>query len=793
MLKWNRQAVSLLLASGMTAAPLLSLAGGLFPAAPVRYSVVSPADAVRAAVRLDTSRTALTRMNNTGRTRMEAENLLRAIQTGTADELAVFGENLGLEGESTPLFFSGERDNDALSSIRIGSGGAVNNGDAPLKIAILDDRVYVISEEEEWIAVDSAQGSGTQPDAAQSGGAAAAEAVRTVPSENEAEIYKFLKSTLGMNTAAACGVLANIYAESKFNPTVEVLDTNHLMSFGLFQWNGGRYTALKNYCAEHGCDYRTVSGQLQYLQYELRHSESGAFALVKSVENTREGAFMAAYYWASRFERCATRFYEGRAKRAWNVYWGRYSGVSEEEETGALAYLNLSGELNGKQTDALTGFATADIYINGSLSESGVTDYDKAWPAGVHYEIRNIQAKEGYTYLGLGEGSLRGSVGTNVRLRFSGSAPGTAVAVTLDASGGTVEPASLDAVSGTALGTLPLPVREGYVFDSWRMDNGEAASGETVLSGEMAAAGSLTLYARWVEADAPSGEHPDGEAEPAGNDAEAGNAVLLAEPSAETEAGETASADPPEADHSEEAARTNRPEAGETSSAGENAQTGKTAQAGEMTVSSGESVPVAPQAALSIENGTAFAGDTVRLSVFLRNHPGLAALETRVVYDGNTLSVPEVSGGTFLRLESMSSPDPDTCVLFWSGGAEAEDGLLCVLSFTVSENAAPGVYPVTISCEGVSTAVGSVTVTAPQTAEIPAEEGVSPVETPLPEEIPAAEAEENAMEVVPEAAADNAAETVPEVEADAEPDAMEVVPEETADYALETNADGGDE
>ena len=67
---------------------------------------------------------------------------------------------------------------------------------------------------------------------------------------NEEEIYNYCISSLGLNTAAACGVLANIEKESSFNPTASCIDTNGLTSYGICQWNGGRFTNLKNFCSQ---------------------------------------------------------------------------------------------------------------------------------------------------------------------------------------------------------------------------------------------------------------------------------------------------------------------------------------------------------------------------------------------------------------------------------------------------------------------------------------------------------------------------------------------------------------
>jgi uncharacterized repeat protein (TIGR02543 family) len=148
---------------------------------------------------------------------------------------------------------------------------------------------------------------------------------------NEKKVYNFAKKKLKLNTAAACGVLSNIESESSFNPTASVIDTNGKISYGICQWNASRFDDLKNYCSSNGYDYTSIEGQLKFLKYELEHSESSAFSKIKNVENTADGAYTAGYNWARYFERCASVYFEGRAKRARDVYWAKYSSDSPDD------------------------------------------------------------------------------------------------------------------------------------------------------------------------------------------------------------------------------------------------------------------------------------------------------------------------------------------------------------------------------------------------------------------------------------------------------------------------------
>ena len=130
---------------------------------------------------------------------------------------------------------------------------------------------------------------------------------------NEAIIYNFLKNEMGLNTAAACGVLANIEKESNFrNDVIEYGYTWETGGgYGICQWtnsprtsNSGRRTNLVNWCNDNGYDYTSINGQLYYLKYELNTSYYYKYVTSKllSVANTAQGAYNAAYIWCYYFE-----------------------------------------------------------------------------------------------------------------------------------------------------------------------------------------------------------------------------------------------------------------------------------------------------------------------------------------------------------------------------------------------------------------------------------------------------------------------------------------------------------
>ncbi len=158
----------------------------------------------------------------------------------------------------------------------------------------------------------------------------------------EAIIYEFLMNKMGLTSAAACGVLANIQYESGFMPTKL---GDHGTSYGICQWHNGRYSRLRKYCSQNGFNYKTVEGQLQYLKYELEKFYPKVLAYLKSVPNTYSGAYDAAYYWCYNFEIPSNRKYKSdeRGRLSQNAYWQNYNkpvapSASLSAETLSLHY-----------------------------------------------------------------------------------------------------------------------------------------------------------------------------------------------------------------------------------------------------------------------------------------------------------------------------------------------------------------------------------------------------------------------------------------------------------------------
>lgn len=202
-------------------------------------------------------------------------------------------------------------------------------------------------------------------------------------STNEGKVWNCLVSYIRigdkpLNNAALCGIMGNFHDETggAFNPVAYWDDTNGKGSFGIAQWNGDRRIALKNWCDSHGEDYRSISGQIKYLNVELNES---AYAHVSnyllSVPNTKDGAGDAALYFAQKFEVCA-EYYNGkwiwktRVNNAKDTYWPKYGNlILNSNDDELLKLFKQKGELSKP---------TKDIVLVADSKAKNLTLYKKS-------------------------------------------------------------------------------------------------------------------------------------------------------------------------------------------------------------------------------------------------------------------------------------------------------------------------------------------------------------------------------------------------------------------------------
>lgn len=174
------------------------------------------------------------------------------------------------------------------------------------------------------------------------GAAGTAQKTYTVGKTNEETFVNFCREVLGMNLAGALGAAANVGCESNFK-TDAIGDSG--TSYGICQWHAGRYTDLKNWCAENGLDYTTLDGQLWYMKHELETNYSAVLSYIRSVANTADGAYNAAYRWCLKFEVPANT--EATSQKRGNIardtYWPKYNGNTGTDDVKPTT-ANTAGE-----------------------------------------------------------------------------------------------------------------------------------------------------------------------------------------------------------------------------------------------------------------------------------------------------------------------------------------------------------------------------------------------------------------------------------------------------------------
>lgn len=144
--------------------------------------------------------------------------------------------------------------------------------------------------------------------------------------EDGSDLTTYVKGALGINNAALCGVLVSMMDESGGDAKRENVSTG---AYGLFQWSGDRLEAFNSWCMENGFAYDTATTQIKYLAYDLQTNYPRIWDTIRSVPNTKDGAYTAAssfaYYCDS--VKAKPSLVVQRAKNARDVYWPRYENA----------------------------------------------------------------------------------------------------------------------------------------------------------------------------------------------------------------------------------------------------------------------------------------------------------------------------------------------------------------------------------------------------------------------------------------------------------------------------------
>ena len=227
------------------------------------------------------------------------------------------------------------------------------------------------------------------------------------PKENEAAVVKYCMEKLGLNTAATCGVLANIYCESGFR-TNAIGDGG--TSVGICQWHNSRWTNLRNFAPD---DWQTLKGQLRFMRKELLGGYRATLEYIRNVPDDEQGAYDAAYYWCMHYEmpdkilsRSTTRGYLAK-----NVYWKRYGLGEEETEAEEVEGVLTAEEETEEDAIALTAETETEEDVKALTTETETEEDAKALTAETETEEEAKTKKDSYA----GEYRCISDDGLNIR------------------------------------------------------------------------------------------------------------------------------------------------------------------------------------------------------------------------------------------------------------------------------------------------------------------------------------------------------------------------------------------
>jgi len=178
---------------------------------------------------------------------------------------------------------------------------------------------------------------------------------------NKKIIFDYIVNELNLTPAVACGILANVKKESNFDPAA-VGDSG--AAYGICQWNSRRDTMVK-FCEDNGYgNWKNIYGQLAYLGYELKTYEKDVGEFLKTVPNTAQGAYDAAYHFCYYYEVPANRTTKSKERGilAVNTYW-------RDDYGGSVSTYTVSYDANGGTNTPASQTKTEGIPLLVTLSK----------------------------------------------------------------------------------------------------------------------------------------------------------------------------------------------------------------------------------------------------------------------------------------------------------------------------------------------------------------------------------------------------------------------------------------
>lgn len=172
--------------------------------------------------------------------------------------------------------------------------------------------------------------------------------------DNERYIYTYLTSEMGLNTAAACGIMGNIYYETNF--TADIYASGF---YGLFMYWSGLTEELINWCANNGHNHTTVEGQMAFFDWKMENSYQSLLSTLRGLSNTAESAYSAGDMFCRQFERPSNVNYEAnkRGSYASGTLFPRYASEAgtETPDAAPMVPVNYTAYVTASALNVRTG------------------------------------------------------------------------------------------------------------------------------------------------------------------------------------------------------------------------------------------------------------------------------------------------------------------------------------------------------------------------------------------------------------------------------------------------------
>lgn len=222
-------------------------------------------------------------------------------------------------------------------------------------------------------------------------------------------MYKFYRAN-GFTPAAATGLMANVYQESKFNPAA-IQNNGKGPAAGLFQWENyntksKRWAEMNKYAQSKGKEWTDTKSQMEYALREMNnetwmwnkpanssYTHVSSFDEFKRMTDPKE----AAVAFSNHFERPGKPHNETRMAAA-QKYYDMYKDMNIfENDTDNVNYMPVTGAFGGRGDG--TGKGTVD------LGSNKIIDFNRTDTANTYkndYQRNQVSKQSTYTSGGRG-------------------------------------------------------------------------------------------------------------------------------------------------------------------------------------------------------------------------------------------------------------------------------------------------------------------------------------------------------------------------------------------------------